>query len=338
MSVMSQKKTRKVSKDFWALCRVVISALLFLAHPLQAATTSAYPSRPVRLICPFAAGGGNDLFARSIAPEISRSLGQQFVVDNRPGANTIIAMQLVADAEPDGYTLVMASSTLSINATLYPKLPYDSLKSFAPVSLAVSTPLVVAVSASSPIKSVNDLIAAAKAKPGQIMYPSAGTGNSTHLAGELLASMAGINLVHIPYKGSLPGISEVIAGRLQVVFPTLPSAMPQIGAGRLRAIAVTGLKRSLNVPDIPTVSESGLPGYEVSTWYGVITTRGTPRQTISILHSEIIKALGAPRVKQASDAQGLEVVGNTPDEFSAYVKNEIAKWAAVIKTAGVTVQ
>ncbi|OGA45107.1 MAG: hypothetical protein A3F74_06860 [Betaproteobacteria bacterium RIFCSPLOWO2_12_FULL_62_58] len=304
----------------------------------RAAAVPDFPARPIRLICPFAPGGGNDIFSRSIGAAISKSVGQQVVVDNRPGANTIIAMQLVANAEPDGYTLVMASSTLSINATLYPKLPYDSVKSFAPVSLAVSTPLVVAVNASSPMKTIADLIAAAKAKPGQIMYPSAGIGNSTHLAGELLAAMARIDLNHVPYKGSLPGITEVIAGRLHVVFPTLPSAKPHLNSGRLRALAVTSSKRASSLPDVPTVAESELAGYEVSTWYGVLATGGTPRRIVMALHSEIVKALVTPEVRKAADAQGLEVVGNTPEQFAAYVQAEIGKWAKVIKTAGVKVE
>jgi len=284
-----------------------VIALSMSAVTSRAAAVPDFPARPIRLICPFAPGGGNDIFSRSIA-------------------------------EPDGYTLVMASSTLSINATLYPKLPYDSVKSFAPVSLAVSTPLVVAVNASSPMKTIADLIAAAKAKPGQIMYPSAGIGNSTHLAGELLAAMARIDLNHVPYKGSLPGITEVIAGRLHVVFPTLPSAKPHLNSGRLRALAVTSSKRASSLPDVPTVAESELAGYEVSTWYGVLATGGTPRRIVMALHSEIVKALVTPEVRKAADAQGLEVVGNTPEQFAAYVQAEIGKWAKVIKTAGVKVE
>src|SRR3954467_989440 len=258
--------------------------------PGAAAADDAYPSRPIRLISPFTPGGGNDLVSRAVALAMSRNIGQSVVVDNRPGANTIVGMELVAKAAPDGYTIIMTSSTQSINATLYPKLPYDSIKSFAPVTLVGSSPLIVAVAPSSSIRSITDLIAAARAKPGELTYPSAGTGNATHLGGELFASMAGITLTHVPYKGSGPGLTDLSAGRLAVAFSTALSVVPFVNGGRLRAVAVTSAKRSAFMPDLPTVAESGLPGYEAGSWYGVVAPARTPRAIVARLHAEIMRA------------------------------------------------
>ncbi len=307
--------------------------LVGVAYSITAAAAD-FPSHPLRLISPFAAGGGNDLLSRTVGAEMSKNLGQAIVVDNRPGANTIVGMEIVANAAPDGYTLIMTSSTQAINATLYPKLPYDSIKDFAPVCLIASSPLIIAVNPAVPAKNVQELIMLAKARPGQVMYPSAGTGNATHLAGELLSVMAGVTLTHVPYKGAGPGINDLIAGRLQTVFATAPSAMGAIKAGRLRAIAVTGKSRSAVMPELPTVAESGLPGYEASTWYGLLSPARTPRPIIMRLNAEAKKALAAPEVNDRLIAQGVDAVGNAPDEFAAYIKTEIAKWAGVIRKSG----
>ncbi len=302
------------------------------------ARDGTFPSRPIRLISPFTPGGGNDLVSRAVAVAMTRNIGQSVVVDNRPGANTIVGMEIVARAAPDGYTLIMTSSTQAINATLYPKLPYDSIKSFAPVTVVGSSPLIVAVPPSSPIKSITDLIAAARAKPGELTYPSAGTGNATHLGGELFASMAGVTLTHVPYKGSGPGLTDLSAGRLSVAFSTALSVVPFVNGGRLRAIAVTSAKRSSFMPDLPTVAESGLPGYEAGSWYGVVAPANTPRPVISRLHAEIVKVLVLPDVRDRLVSQGIDPVGNTPDEFAAYLKSEIGKWAKIIKSTGVTAE
>ena len=315
--------------------RITALALAFLAISSAANSATTFPTRPIRLISPFAPGGGNDIISRTLGIEIAKDLGQSVVVDNRPGANTIIAMEIVAKSVPDGYTLIMTSSAQAINATLYPKLPFDTIKDFAPVSIVGASPLIIAVPAASSIKNVSDLIAAAKAKPGELAYPSAGTGNSTHLGGELFAAMAGVTLTHVPYKGSAPGINDLIAGRLAVVFSTAPSVLPSIRSGRLRALAVTGSKRSLVMPELPTVAESGLPGYEATSWYGVLTTAGTPRPVVSRLHAAIVGALALPQVRERFLAQAVDPVGNAPEEFAAYIKTEIVKWAKVIKTAGV---
>jgi tripartite-type tricarboxylate transporter receptor subunit TctC len=310
---------------------VVLGASILVASAGEAAD---FPMRPIRLISPFAPGGGNDILSRTIANAITKDLGQSVVVDNRPGANTIIGMEIVAKSMPDGYTLIMTSSTQAINATLYPKLPYDSIRDFAPVALIGSSPLVVAVPVSSSIKTVPQLIAAAKAKPGELSYPSAGTGNSTHLAGELFASMAGITLTHVPYKGSGPGITDLIAGRLSTVFSTAPSVLPHVKSGRLRALAVTSGTRSPNIPDLPTVAESGVPGYEATTWYGIMAAAGTPRPVVMRLHTVIAKAVALPEVNGILTAQGVDPVAITPDQFGAFLRSEITKWATVIKTSG----
>ncbi len=302
------------------------------------AADDAYPARPIRLISPFTPGGGNDLVSRAVALAVSRNIGQSVVVDNRPGANTIVGMELVAKAAPDGYTLIMTSSTQAINATLYPKLPYDSIKSFTPVTLVGSSPLIVAVPTASAVKSIADLIAAARAKPGELTFPSAGTGNATHLGGELFAAMAGITLTHVPYKGSGPGLTDLSAGRLAVAFSTALSVLPFVKSGRLRALAVTGAARSAFVPELPTVAESGLRGYEASTWYGVLTPAGTPRIIVARLNTEVVKVLALPEVRERLITQGIDPLGNSPEQFAAYVRAEIVKWAKVIKATGVTAE
>jgi tripartite-type tricarboxylate transporter receptor subunit TctC len=293
-----------------------------------------YPTRPIRLISPFAPGGGNDIISRTLGAALTKNLGQSIVVDNRPGANTIVAMEIVARATPDGYTLVTSSSSLATNATLYAKLPYDSIKSFAPVSMVGVSPLVVAVNPALPIKNIAELIAAAKAKPGSIMYPSAGTGNSTHLGGELFAVMAGVTLTHVPYKGLGPGLVDLMAGRLQTIFSTAPAAIPHIKTGRLRGLAVTTAARSNLLPQLPTVAESGIPGYESGSWYGITAPAGTPREIVARLNREITTVLGTPDFREQLLNAGADPMPTTPEQFAAYVQIEIAKWAKVIKLSG----
>ena len=323
-----RRKLLRAGTILYALLFVVLHGV---STPLVAQT---FPSRPIRLISPFAPGGGNDILSRTLGAAVSKNIGQAIVVDNRPGANTILAMELLARATPDGYTLLTTSSSQATNATLYTKLPYDSIKDFAPVSAIGVSPLVLAVNPALPIKSVGDLIAAAKAKPGAVMYPSAGTGNSTHLGGELFAVMAGITLTHVPYKGLAPGLLDVMAGRLHTVFSTAPSAIPHIKTGRLRGLAVTTAARSNLVPQLPTVAESGVPGYEAGSWYGIIAPAGTPRAVIVRLNKEITTLLSAPDFREQIMAAGADPMPNTPDEFAAYIKSEITKWAKVIKLSG----
>ena len=316
------------------LVLVLVTANATAAETPSTSSGQAFPTRPIRLISPFAPGGGNDIISRTLGAAVSKGLGQSIVVDNRPGANTIVAMEILARATPDGYTLLTTSSSQATNATLYTKLPYDSIKDFAPVSRIGVSPLIVAVNPSLPIHSVRDLIAAAKAKPGGIMYPSAGTGNSTHLAGELFAVMAGVTLTHVPYKGSGPGIVDLIAGRLQALFSTAPSVLPHSKAGRLRALAVTSSARSALVPQLPTVAESGIPGYEASSWYGIIAPAGTPRAVITRLNREITAVLATPEFREQLMSAGADPAPNTPEQFAALITSEIAKWAKVIKLSG----
>ena len=303
-----------------------------------AAMAQSYPNRPIRLISPFAPGGGNDMISRTIAQALGKNLGQSVVVDNRPGANTIIGMELVAKAAPDGYTLIMTGSTVAINAALNPRLPYDSLRDFAPVSQVATTPLLFAVHPSVPAASVKELIALAKAKPGQLNFPSAGVGNISHLAGELFNVTAGVNLVHVPYKGTAPATADLLAGRVSVVFNSAFATLPYVKSGRLRALAVTGRARSSLLPAVPTVIESGLPGYEAGTWYGVLAPAATPSTVIERLHAEIVKAMSMDDVRHRLIEDFLDPVGNTPQEFSAMIKIEISKWSRVVKSAGIALE
>lgn len=305
---------------------------------LSDAIAQSYPNRPIRLISPFAPGGGNDMISRTIAQALGKNLGQSVVVDNRPGANTIIGMELVAKAAPDGYTLIMTGSTVAINAALNPRLPYDSLRDFAPVSQVATTPLLVAVHPSVPAASVKELIALAKAKPGQLNFPSAGVGNISHLAGELFNVTAGVHLVHVPYKGTAPATADLLAGRVSVVFNSAFATLPYVKSGRLRALAVTGRTRSQLLPAVPTVIESGLPGYEAGTWYGVLAPAATPSTVIERLHAEIVKALSMDDVRHRLIEDFLDPVGSTPQEFSAMIKIEISKWSRVVKSAGIALE
>ena len=307
---------------------------LFFVIPATVIAADTFPTRPIRLISPFAPGGGNDIISRSLGAAVSKGLGQSIVVDNRPGANTIVAMEILARATPDGYTLLTTSSSQATNATLYTKLPYDSIKDFSPVSMVGVSPLVVAVNPSLPIKTITDLIAAAKAKPGSILYPSAGTGNSTHLGGALFATMADVTLTHVPYKGLGPGLVDLIAGRLHVVFSTAPSAIPHIKTGRLRGLAVTTAARSNLVPQLPTVAESGVPGYDAGSWYGIIAPAATPHAVITRLNREITGVLATPEFREQLINAGADPAPNTPEQFAAYIRAEITKWAKVIKLSG----
>ena len=310
--------------------------MLFAGMLCNSAAAADYPSRPIRFISPFAPGGGNDLISRTLAQALTRTLGQPVVVDNRPGANTIVGMELVARANPDGHTLILTSTTQPINAALYPTLPYDSLRDFAPVSIVASSPLLVVVHPSLPVKSVAELVALAKAKPGQLFFPSSGTGNISHLAGELFNALAQVQMVHVPYKGAGPRNTDLLAGRVQVVFSAAPAVLPYIETQKLRAIAVTTKTRASVLPSLPTVAESGLPGYDASTWYGVLAPAGTPARVIARLHGDIVQALGFVEVRSWFSEQGLDAVGNTPEQFGAIVRDEMGKWAKVIRIAGVT--
>ena len=293
-----------------------------------------YPERPVKLIVPFAPGGGSDLTARIISQRLGEALGKQVVVENRAGGASNIGTEAVARAAPDGYTLLLATLSTSVNASLFPKLSFNVLKDFEPVSLFGAVPLMVVVHPSFPAQSIPDLIAFAKAKPGELNYASGGLGSANHVAGELFKNMAGVQITHVPYKGGGPALADLLGGHVSVLFSTLTSTLDLVKAGRLRALATTGSKRSGAASELPTVAESGLPGYVVEAWYGVMTPAGTPRPVIDRLATELARIVQAPDVRETLRAQGTEAVGSTPEEFSRYLRAEIDKWSKTVKAQG----
>jgi tripartite-type tricarboxylate transporter receptor subunit TctC len=309
----------------------VLAAALLLAAPAAA----QYPAKPVRFIVPSSAGGGTDIIARALAQKLSEALGQQFVVENRPGAGQMIGIELAARAPADGHTILMTASTLAINPIMYKKVSYDPLRDFAPITQAASLPNVLVVHPSLPARSVAELVALAKREPGKIAYASAGVGTSPQMSVELLKSLAGIDLLHVPYKGTGPGVIDVLAGQVKVMTPNVLTALPHIKSGRLRALAVTSAKRSEALPEVPTMAEAGVPGYESVQWYGVLAPAGTPREIVQRLYAEIAKALHAGEVRERLAADGAEPVGSTPEEFAAFIRAEIAKWSKVAKAAGI---
>ena len=310
----------------------LLSALLCAG---AAAQTAAYPTRPVRFIVPSAAGGGTDIIARAISLRLGEVLGQQFVVDNRPGAGQMIGIELAAKSPADGYTILMAASTLAINPIMYKKVPYDPLRDFAPITQAASLPNVLVVHPSLAVKTLAELIAYAKQHPGQLNFASAGIGTSPQMSVELLKSMAGIDMVHVPYKGTAPGVVDLLAGQVLVMAPNVLTALPHIKSGKLRALAVTSARRSVALPDVPTIAESGLAGYDSTQWYGVLAPAGTPRPVVARLHDEIVRALRDPDVMKRLAADGAEPVGSTPEDFAAFIRSESEKWAKVAAAAGI---
>ena len=317
-----------------------ITAVLFIATSAFAAEDGAkYPSKAIRFIVPFPPGGGNDTIARLVGQQMAVAMGQQVMIDNRPGAAGALGAQIAASAPADGYTIFLAGvGSHGLNPNLRKKPLYDAVRDFEAVSLIASAPLLVVVHPSLPVKSVKELITLAKAKPGAINYASNGAGGSSHMAVELFDMMAGTRMTHIPYKGLTPALTELMAGEVQVMFSSAVAMLPQVKAGRLRAIAMTGSKRSAAIPDIPTVAEAGLKGYETGSWYGVVAPAGTPRYAIDKLNSEIVRITKSPQVTTKLVEEAVIPVGSTPAEFAAYIKAEIARWGKVIKTAGITLE
>jgi tripartite-type tricarboxylate transporter receptor subunit TctC len=295
------------------------------------AAAQSYPDRPIRLIVPFPPGGGTDVVARAIASRLGQMLGTSVVVDNRAGAGGTIGTEAVARSAPDGYTLGLVSGSHAINPSIYPKLPYDTERDFAPVSQLVVAPGILVVNPKLPVKNVKDLIALAKSEPGKLNYASAGIGTPPHLAGELFKTMAGIDIVHVPYKGNAAVLTDTLSGQVQFTFPTIPSALPYVQNGTLRALGVTGAKRSPSAPDIPTIAESGLPGYEATSWYGVVAPADTPPEIVDKLSTTLASALQQPDVQKVLASLGLEPVGSTPQAFAATIKEELPKWQKVVR-------
>jgi tripartite-type tricarboxylate transporter receptor subunit TctC len=308
---------------------------LFIMLPVAGALAQSYPTKPIRMIVAYPPGGGTDIVGRMVAQKLSENLGQTVVIDNRGGAAGNIGSEIAARSAPDGYTILMGNvAPNAINVSLYAKLGYDPVKDFEPVSLVASTPNILVVHPSLAVRSVADLVALARAKPATLNYPSAGLGSSSHLAGELFDSIAAVKMVHVPYKGGGPALTDLLGGQVQLMFATMPAAMPHVRSGKLRAIAVTSVRRSQAMPELPTIGET-LKGYDASTWYGVLAPARTPRVIVTALHGEIVKVLGVAETRDRLLAQGFEPVGSTPGEFGAYIKSEISKWGRVIKAAGI---
>jgi tripartite-type tricarboxylate transporter receptor subunit TctC len=318
-------------------CRRTIFTLTAVAMLGATSAASAaqgpapYPSKPVRLLVPFAPGGGTDITARSIAQNLSERLGQQFVADNRPGANGTIAVDILTKALPDGHTLSMISSSHSVNASLIKGLPYDLTRDVQPITQATTQPYALVVHPSVQAKSVKELIALAKAKPGQLNYGSSGTGGLSHLSGALLSQLAQIDIVHVPYKGGNPAMIDVIAGQIQMLYSTILQSQPHIKAGKLRPLAVTTSKRSRAAPELPTMQEAGVKGYEVAGWYGMIAPLRTPQPIVARLNKEVVEILRLPEVASRLAADGSEPVGSTPQQFGEHIGAEVAKWAKLTK-------
>ncbi|HXF66749.1 MAG TPA: tripartite tricarboxylate transporter substrate binding protein [Burkholderiales bacterium] len=306
------------------------------APALQA---QAYPAKPVRLVVPYPPGGGSDTIARPLAQKMSEGLGQQVFVDNRGGANGNIGMELVARSAPDGYTLVFAlSAQLAINPGLYRKIPYDPVRDFAPITLFGSGIYILVVHPSLPVKSVKELIALAKARPGEIAYSSSGSGSGGHLAAELFTRMAAIRMLHVPYKGGGPALMDLLAGNVQVLFATQLASWPHIQSGRIRALAVSTAKRPASLPELPTIAESGVPGYDSGVWYALLAPAGTPRDIVTRLNGEVVRVLNQPDYRGFLIKNGIEPIGAPPEELDALIRSEIKKYAKLIQEAGIRVE
>ena len=316
----------------FALRWVFAAAWLFFA--LDVFAQSTYPNKPLRLVVAFPAGGPVDIVARALAPRLSELLGQAAMVDNRGGASGIVGADLVAKSAADGYNLLVAPNTLAIHVTLYSKLPYDTLKDFAPIALLTASPLVLVVHPSVPASNVKQLIELAKARPGQLNYASPGSGTANHLAGEMMKSMAGIDVLHVPYKGGAPAEIDVLGGHVSFMFNTIPSALPHVRSGRLRALAVTWARRSPAAPDIPTIAESALPGFDAGTWYGIVGPAGLSREIVTRLNSEVNKVLRSIDFKQHMASLGVETMPGTPEQFGDFIRTEIVEWAKVVRDSG----
>ncbi|MGA8513217.1 MAG: tripartite tricarboxylate transporter substrate binding protein [Burkholderiaceae bacterium] len=307
-----------------------------LALGANAALAQAYPSKPIRMVIPFPPGGGNDIIARFVAKKLTDRLGQPVVLDNKAGANGIVGLTAVMQAAPDGYTLgIAAAGPMAVNPALYDKLPYNPLTDFAPITNMVNYPLLLVTHPSVPAKNVQELIALARAKPGTLFYASPGSGNSGHLAGELFNALAKVNTVHVPYKGQGPATADLLAGQVQMLYSSIPSVLPMVQQGRLTALAIGTAKRLASLPNVPTIAESGVPGYEAYSWIGIVAPANTPREIILRLNREIVDILKEKDAVEELLRQGAIPVADSPEHFANYMKDEIAKWGAVVKSANI---
>ena len=305
------------------------AALLgFASHAQQ------YPVKPVRIIIPFAAGGPADFQMRIVGPKLSEMWGHPVIIDNRGGANQMLGSELAAKSPPDGYTLLMMTGGAAINVSLYPKLPYDTLKDFAPISLVAVGPNMAVIHPSVPAKNLKEFIAFARSKPKQIVYASAGAGAPSHLSVELFSTMAKIEMIHVPYKGMAPGMTDLLGGQVQLAFPTISAGIPHTRSGKLRALGVTTATRSPAAPDVPTIAEAALPGFDASNWYGLTAPGRTPPAIVKKIHDDVARVLAMPDVREKFQNQGMEPTSNTPEAFHAHIRSEIGKWAKVVKASG----
>ncbi len=306
-------------------------ACALIALAAIAASAADYPARPIRLVVPVAAGGGNDIAARMIAQRLTEAWGQQVVVDNRPGAATAIGSEITARASPDGYTIMLVSVSFAINAAMRDKLPFDPLNDFAPITQVARVPQILLVSPAVPARSVAELIALAKAKPAALSYASAGTGSSTHLPMELFMALARVSFNHVPYKGTAPGLTDLLAGQVQLMFNAIPPALPHMKSGRVRALAVTSAQRAASLPEIPTIAESGVPGYAYDSWFAIFAPARTPAAIVDRLNREIVRIVRLPDVRERFVAMGVDPLGTSPAELGLHVKTEIARFTRIVR-------
>jgi tripartite-type tricarboxylate transporter receptor subunit TctC len=321
--------------------RTMLGALaaLSLASAAFAVQAEPFPSKPIKFVVPYPPGGASDVTARLIADKLGTQIGQSVIVENKPGANGIIALDAVAKAPADGYTILMGNvGPNAINAGLYPKLPFDPIKSFVPITLTTTVPIVLVVNPSFPAKTTQELIAYAKSNPGKVKFASGGPGSATHLTAEMFKDSAGIDIVHVPYKGDVPAMTDVMGGHVSFTFATAIAAAPHIASGRLRVLGSASKARPKSLSQYPTVAETGLKDFESTSWGGVLAPAGTPAPVVAMLHDQIVKVLAMPDVREKLEKMGVDIIASTPDEFTTYLKAEIGKWSAVVKTAGVTVE
>ncbi|HEX4894966.1 MAG TPA: tripartite tricarboxylate transporter substrate binding protein [Solimonas sp.] len=325
-------QTIQASRRRFTMAGLALAAAV--AAPLGA-HAQAYPTKPVTIVVPFAAGGTTDILARVIGQALNKELGQSVVVDNRAGAGGNIGAQLAAKAVPDGHTLFMGTvGTHAINQSLYKKLPFDPVKDFAPLTRVAMVPNLLVAHPGKPYKNVKELIAYAKANPGKVNFGSSGSGSSIHLSGELFNALAKVDMVHVPYKGSAPAVTDLVGGQIDIMFDNMPSAIQHVRSGRLRALAVTTAKRSPELPDVPTIAEAGVPGYEATSWFGMFAPAGTPAPVVARLHTALVKVLADPEVKKKMAEQGAEPYSEKPEQFAEFIRKETAKWSKVVKESG----
>ena len=320
---------------FAGMTKMAFAGMTIALFAGTTAFAQGYPAKPIRIVVPYPPGGFNDTLGRTLAAKFTEAWGQPAIVENKPGANTVIGSDFVAKSTPDGYTLLIVAFPFAVTPSLIKTMPYDTVKDFAPVILAAQSPNILVVNPALPVKSVSELIALAKSKPDGLSYASTGNGSSNHISMELFKSLAGVKLVHIPYKGSAPAVTDLLGGQVHVMFDNAPNVMPQVKAGRLRALGQSGLTRSSIAPDLPTVAEAGVPGYEVMVWFGLVAPAGTPREVITKLNAEVLKILAMPEVRERFLAQGVEPGGSTPEQFGEHIRAQMAKWGKVVADSGV---